>query len=230
MTITTTFRPSRALWAIALICTLLIFPSCEDNEGEDNNTEFTQNWRERNSQYFLERMAEAKQAVSEAKAAYGDDWENHTSWRVVRSWAKVEGANVGITDSICYTIVEKGNGSNALPLYTDSVRCNYIGRLIPTTSYADGKVFDHSGLYEDADKVFSNDFSLPTKFAVSNLIEGYTTLLMHMHIGDRCRVYIPQELAYLSASSSNIPAYSTLVFDVQLKGIWRKGVSTGTWE
>lgn len=140
MTISTAFRPARVLTAFALLCTLLVFPSCEDNEGEEDNSEFTENWKERNAQYFLVRMAEAKESISEAKATYGDDWENHTAWRIERSWAKVEGTGVGITDSICYTIEEKGTGSTALPLYTDSVRCNYIGRLIPTVSYLDGKV------------------------------------------------------------------------------------------
>lgn len=218
------------LAVVALVCSMLPLASCEDNAGKEDNAEFTANWRTRNEQYFLERMNEAKDSVNAAKAAYGDDWKGHTTWRIERSWAKVEAPAITTTDSICYRIVNEGKGSKAQPLYTDSVRVNYIGRLIPTASYADGRIFDHSGLYDDEGSVFSPDFSIPTKFAVSNLIEGYTTLLLHMNVGERVRVYIPQQLAYGSASNSVMPAWSTLVFDVELKGIWRAGQSTGTWE
>lgn len=224
-------RLSTMLLALAsLLCCTAGLASCEDNAGKEDNSEFTDRWKERNAQYFLDRMNEAKAAISEAKATYGNDWADHCPWRVERSWAKVDGPGIGTTDSICYRIVQRGTGSKALPLYTDSVRVNYIGRLIPTESYADGRVFDHSGLYDDEASVFSPSFSIPTSFAVSNLVEGYTTLLLHMNVGERVRVYLPQEMAYGSVSSSAMPAYSTLVFDVQLKGIWRAGVSTGTWE
>lgn len=206
-----------------------VLTSCEDNVGNEDNSEFTDHWKERNAQYFLDRMNEAKAAIREAKAAYGDDWEAHTDWRTVRSTAKVNGTNITVTDSICFKYVEHGT-SIETPLYTDSVRTNYIGRLIPTTSYADGRIFDHSGLYDDEDRVFNSDFSTPTAFAVSNMVEGYTTLLQYLHVGDRVRAYLPQELAYLGASNSVMPSYSTLIFDVQLKGIWRAGTKVGTWE
>lgn len=209
--------------------TTLAFTSCEDNVGNEDNSEFTDHWKERNAQYFLDRMNEAKAAIREAKAAYGDDWEAHTEWRAVRSTAKVNGTNITVTDSICFKYVEHGT-SVETPLYTDSVRTNYIGHLIPTASYADGRIFDHSGLYDDEDHVFNSDFSTPSKFAVSNMVEGYTTLLQYMHVGDRVRAYLPQELAYLGASNTVMPSYSTLVFDVQLKGIWRAGTAVGTWE
>ena len=46
--------------------------------------------------------------------------------------------------------------------------------------------------------------------------------LMRMHRGDRWRVYIPYQLAYGSSARSSIPAYSTLIFDLQLEDFWRK--------
>ncbi len=203
--------------------------SCEDNAGKEDNSEFTNQWKERNAQYFAERMSEAKAAISEAKATYGNNWKEHCDWRTERSWAKVEAPVVGLTDSICYRIVNRPTGSEARPLYSDSVRVNYIGRLIPTASYSEGRVFDHSGLYDDPSSVFSPDFCIPSKFAVSNLVEGYTTLLHYLRVGERVRVYLPQELAYGSVSNSVMPAYSTLVFDVELKGIWRAGQAVGSW-
>ncbi len=212
---------------LALVLALPLTTSCEDNAGDADNAEFTTNWKERNEQYFLNKFNEAKNSISQAKAAYGNDWEAHTSWRVARSWCKVDG-RVNTTDSICYEYVERGTSTD-LPLYTDSVWVNYIGHLIPTESYASGKIFDHSGVYEDETRVFDSRFAQPVEFSVSNLVEGFTTAMLYLHVGDRVRVYIPQELAYLSAASSNVPAYSTLVFDLQLKGIVRKGATSGTW-
>lgn len=212
---------------LALVLTLPLTTSCEDNAGDADNAEFTTNWKERNEQYFLNKFNEAKNSISQAKAAYGNDWEAHTSWRVARSWCKVDG-RVNTTDSICYEYVERGTGTDR-PLYTDSVWVNYIGHLIPTESYPSGKIFDHSGVYEDETRVFDSRFAQPVEFSVSNLVEGFTTAMLYLHVGDRVRLYIPQELAYLSAASSNVPAYSTLVFDLQLKGIVRKGATSGTW-
>lgn len=212
---------------LALVLALPLTTSCEDNAGDADNAEFTTNWKERNEQYFLNKFNEAKNSISQAKAAYGNDWEAHTSWRVARSWCKVDG-RVNTTDSICYEYVERGTGTDQ-PLYTDSVWVNYIGHLIPTESYASGKIFDHSGVYEDETRVFDSRFAQPVEFGVSNLVEGFTTAMLYLHVGDRVRLYIPQELAYLSAASSNVPAYSTLVFDLQLKGIVRKGATSGSW-
>ena len=117
-------------------------------------------------------------------------------------------------------MVARGEGAGC-PLYTDSVKVNYVGRLMPTQSYEDGLVFDHSGLYAEDDYVFNPQLSQPASFLVSNLIEGYTTALLHMHVGDRWRIFIPQELGYTSISTKVIPAYSTLVFDLQLRAVKR---------
>lgn len=199
---------------------MLALTACEDNVGQEDNSEFTTNWTERNAAYFDSVLTVAKAAVAEAQAQHGDAWEDHCEWRVYRSYAKQEGGPAH--DSICARVIDRGTGSG-FPLYTDSVKVNYMGHLIPTRSYPEGRVFDHSGLYETEDYVFSPNFSQPTKLLVSNTIEGYTTALMRMRIGDRWMVYIPQELAYQNVTSEIMPAYSTLCFDLQLKGFYRRG-------
>lgn len=206
---------------VCLAATLL--SACEDNADDTDNSEFTYNWAERNAAYFDSVMAVAKAEVSAAREAYGDAWEEHCLWRVYLSYAKQAG---GVPhDSICAKVIERGTGAG-YPLYTDSVKVNYMGRLIPTASYPAGRVFDHSGLYATEDYVFSPHFSLPARLLVSNTIEGYTTAVMRMRVGDRWMVYIPQELGYAATSASVIPAYSTLCFDIQLKGFYRRGEST----
>lgn len=208
---------------------LLILPivtlaaACDDNIGEEESPEFTTDWKNRNALFFTERINEAQTAIDEAKAAYGDTWAEHCDWRILRSYAKMPGGVT--TDSICVRILERGTGSGS-PLYTDSVRVNYIGRLMPTESYPEGRTFDHTGLYKTEDYIFSPEFCSPIALSASSLIEGYTTALLYMHIGDRWRIYIPQELGYMGAKSEAIPAYSTLVFDIQLKGYYRAGETT----
>ena len=40
-----------------------------------------------------------------------------------------------------------------------------------------------------------------------------------MPVGSKWQLYIPQELAYGSRATGQIPAYSTLVFDVEVLSI-----------
>ena len=219
----------RSIAMCLLIVTVVgLLSSCEDNvsnSDQEDLTEFTTQWKERNIAFFDSIMTVACNEVANAKATYGNEWEEHCQWRVFLSFAKVGGRR---TDSICARVISTtGQGSSdAHPLYTDSVKINYMGHLIPTKSYAEGRVFDHSGIYESESYVFSPNYSVPSSFAVSNVVEGLTTALMHMHVGDRWMVYMPQELGYMSTAAGAIPSYSTLCFDTQLKGFYRKGEKT----
>ena len=51
---------------------------------------------------------------------------------------------------------------------------------------------------------------------VVRLRQGFVTALLHMHSGDRWRVYIPYQLGYNTTEKTGIPAYSTLIFDLAL--------------
>ncbi len=50
----------------------------------------------------------------------------------------------------------------------------------------------------------------------SNLIYGLQEVIGKMRIGSKCRVWIPQELAYGEDGSTNIDPYSALIFDIEL--------------
>lgn len=205
---------------LLLIVTPMVATSCTDNTDDEKQAlEFTTNWKKRNVAYFDSVLTLARQKVAEAQAQYGDDWQSHCEWRVFLSYAKTAGGPS--TDTICARVINTGTGTES-PLYTDSVKVNYMGHLIPTESYKDGRVFDHSGIYENNDYVFNDNYSTPTTFNVSNRVEGFTTALMHMHVNDRWMVYMSQEMAYKSSASGVMPAYSTLCFDMQLKQIIKK--------
>ena len=209
-----------------LLFSACAFSACEENI--DAEEEFS-NWQAHNDETFKKILSQAHTAIASAKAEYGENWEKHCEWRTFRSYAQAQDTEGKASDSICVKIIENGTGSGC-PLYTDSVTVNYIGRLLPSPSYPEGFVFDHSSKGSPAEDVFNPEFAQPAYFLVSNSIEGFTTALQKMHIGDRWLVYIPQELAYGSISNSTIPGYSMLTFDLQLLAYYHAGYGPNTKE
>ena len=63
--------------------------------------------------------------------------------------------------------------------------------------------------------------SLPALFVVRDLIMGWQIALTRMHEGDKWEVYIPAKWGYGSAKMDDIPAWSTLIFDLELVKIER---------
>lgn len=193
------------LYLLVLLAPVGLLSSCSESDNEEE--EFP-NWKKTNEQYFNNLYAMAK-----SSADMGDK-----SWKVIRQWSLEESTAKDPYDYIVVNVLENGTGSGC-PLYTDSVKVHYEGRLLPSTSYPDGYVFDKSFTGE-----FNPATALPAKFAVSGMIDGFTTALQYMHIGDHWKVYIPYQLGYGSSASGSIPAYSTLVFDVTLVSYYRAGV------
>ncbi|MCD8265798.1 MAG: FKBP-type peptidyl-prolyl cis-trans isomerase [Prevotellaceae bacterium] len=97
-----------------------------------------------------------------------------------------------------YEILTEGTGRS--PRATDKVRCHYEGRLI------DGTVFDSS--YKRGE---------PADFGLDQVITGWTEGVQLMREGAKFRFFIPYLLGYGErGAGSQIPPYSTLVFDVEL--------------
>lgn len=182
---------------------LLLLTSCSEN---DDTVEEFANWQETNEKKVDDLYAKTKNG-------------NDPAWRVIRNWSMPTDGELGYTekakDCIIVNVLEEGTGIGT-PIYTDSVRCHYEGRLLPSTTYTEGYVFDQS-FYGNFDTATAK----PAKFVVSGLVDGFTTALMNMHPGDHWRVYIPYQLGYgVNGSGSSIPGYSTLVFDIRLVDYW----------
>ena len=97
-----------------------------------------------------------------------------------------------------YEVLTEGTGNS--PKATDKVRCHYEGRLI------DGSVFDSS--YQRGE---------PADFGLNQVIAGWTEGVQLMKEGAKYRFYIPYLLGYGErGAGSQIPPYSTLIFDVEL--------------
>lgn len=105
-----------------------------------------------------------------------------------------------------------------------------MGRLIPSTTYTSGLIFDKSW---SSDK-FNAATSRPVHSYIgltydaegkpTSLVDGFTTALMSMHRGDHWTVYIPYQLGYGEKNSGVVPAYSTLIFDLRLNDFSHPGV------
>ena len=148
-----------------------------------------------------------------------------TSWKIIKSFSIEDTLKSSPkTDYIIVNVQTAGKGSGC-PIYTDSVRVRYTGRLLPSTSYPSGYIFDTTNYNNAADSI-----SGVADFKVSGLTSGFATAVQHMHIGDIWEVYIPWTLGYGTEASSSIPAYSVLKFRIQLVAYARAGSKLPKWK
>ncbi len=111
--------------------------------------------------------------------------------------AKKEGV-ITLPSGLQYKVLVPGNGPIAKA--TDKVKVKYEGRLI------DGTVFDSTDKHGGQ----------PVEFQPNQVIKGWTEALTMMPKGAKWQLYIPQELGYGARQAGSIPAFSTLVFDVEV--------------
>ena len=198
---------------------LLAFCFAACSETDDKVEEFP-NWKSKNEAYFSAKYNTVKQAIQS-----GD-----TSWKIFKTYAKDPSKEGSPTDYILVKVIENGTGSGC-PLFTDTVRVHYRGQLLASTSYVDssdselGLVFGTSWSSNEFDKTSF----VPSKLGVANVVDGFSTALQHMHIGDRWKVYIPYQLAYKEEGNDAIPGYSTVVYDMSLAAYYRPGKLVPDW-
>ena len=198
-----------------IICSLLFSVSaCSEEVVEE---EEYANWQQRNEAYF----ASLQDSLS----------SNPAQWKRIKKYS-LDPATEGLpTDYVYAKIIETApETETASPCYTDTVRMVYQGRLIPTATYPQGFVFDGT---------VSGQFSVATGYTlgrhVYSYIPGMASALQHMRRGDHWRLYIPHELGYGASETKNnagatiIPAYSTLIFEVQLVDFCADGETLPAW-
>jgi len=182
-----------------------VVASCSEENDEVNDYE---NWEARNSVFF---------AALEDSLAKGDG-----TWKKLKCYSKDPSSSVGTNLEYVYVKVlttgyEQSTDMES-PMFNDSVRISYEGRLMPSQKEPEGYLFDST--------VFGS-YNLKTnstrRFKVSGLVPGMTTALLHMHRFDTWRVYIPWSLGYGGSDDGTIPGYSTLIFTMTLYDIAAEG-------
>lgn len=108
--------------------------------------------------------------------------------------------NVKTTESgLMYKIIKAGTG--AIPTNNDVVEVNYEGKLV------DGTVFDSS-----------YDRKQTAKFAVKEVLKGWTEALKLMPVGSTWELMVPADLAYGESGKGPIPGNAALIFKIELLG------------
>ncbi|NRA51573.1 MAG: FKBP-type peptidyl-prolyl cis-trans isomerase [Phaeodactylibacter sp.] len=98
---------------------------------------------------------------------------------------------------VYYVIEEEGEGSE-FPTPNSQILVNYIGYL------TDGTVFDES---EEGDA---------RQFNLGNTITGWRIGVPLIKKGGKIQFFIPSNLGYAQQEQEDIPAYSVLIFEVEL--------------
>lgn len=181
---------------------LPVFASCSEEDGSDQ--EYA-NWQQKNEAFF-EQQYQAHSVATENSY-------------ILPSWTQPSSkslSDIAHTQCVLVDVLVRGEGTTC-PYFTDSVKVDWAGRLMPSPSYANGYEFGRSYL----DK-FDPDLDEPSTFGVQGLVVGFSTVLQHMHKGDVWRVYIPYQLGYGASAKTGIPAYSTLIYDIRLVDFWTK--------
>lgn len=182
-----------------LLSLLFVFASCEDTTevGEYDN------WQQRNIA-FIDSIANVARANADG------------NWKVIPATGLDESKEHENEYNVYCYVLQAGDGT-VHPKFTDTVKVNYSGRLIPSKSYPKGFVFD--GSYEGE---LEPEFDVPTDLQLQKTVPGFYTAVQQMvagktpYSGDIWRVYIPADLAYGSETKSGIPAYSALIFEINL--------------
>ncbi|MCQ2117908.1 MAG: FKBP-type peptidyl-prolyl cis-trans isomerase [Bacteroidales bacterium] len=115
---------------------------------------------------------------------------------------KKENPDVQETESgLCYQILEAGN-AEMIPADADTVNVLYTG------TRPDGTVFDSTEKNNNGEAV---------EFTLQRVIPGWREGMELIGEGGKIKLWVPFRLGYgPRAMSAELPAYSTLIFDVEL--------------
>ncbi len=140
------------------------------------------------------QQAEKEQVTADANKKAGDAFlaENKTKEGVVT-----------LPSGLQYKILTQGTGPK--PTATDTVVCNYKGRLLDNTEF-------------DSSYARNQPLTIP----VAGVIKGWTEALQLMPVGSKWQLFIPSDLAYGPQAKGPIGPNSTLIFEVELLSIQPK--------
>lgn len=123
------------------------------------------------------------------------------------------------------------DGDGARPLFSDQVKVRYTGWYkidwTKPDTYTDEegkliknkKIFDTTAIADDVNIARTLKVATSINPYDGGIIDGFSTALQHMEVGDKWEVWIPWQLGYGSSASGTIPAYTTLVFEIELISI-----------
>lgn len=184
---------------IISLCATILFVSCEKEDNTPDNK-----WKIENEAQFATITATEGYTRINSQSAAGH---------------------------IMYKVIKSGDPNSESPKFTDRVRVLYTGWYKNYWSIEEDKYTDERGQTIINKKVFDsteNRNNNPSTFfvnpnassgGISGVIDGFSTALQHMKVGDKWEVWIPWRLGYGEATYASIPGYTTLVFEIELVSI-----------
>lgn len=119
-------------------------------------------------------------------------------------------------------LIQKGDGKQTY--FNSRVSVYYKGTLTDGTEF-DARLFEDGAPFKCAvSSYYANYSSYNNPDGYGSVISGWSVALQHMVEGDKYEVWIPQQLAYGASGSGDIPAYSTLIFEIELVSVDEQAV------
>jgi peptidyl-prolyl cis-trans isomerase len=188
---------------------------------------------------FVVAVLVAATACSKSEDNSAERWRtaNDAAFAAIKSNASyTEIKSPGNEGSIYYKELKKGTGTKPI-LFTSTVSLYARGRFV--ADYPDNKYIRQGAVFQswlEADGVpfttLVSSVGVPPKgFSAYTLTKGVRVALQYMHEGDRWEVWVPYTLGLgendgslfinvmPSSSATKIPAYSTLVFEIEVVGV-----------
>lgn len=133
--------------------------------------------------------------------------------RLLKQYIEANNITVSPTSTGLYYI-EQLAGTGLFPKSTDWVEISYTARLLSSEKVvmtSDSSVAQENDMYNE-NVMYGPNRILMSKINILGLSEG----LMKMKEGGKARLIFPSSLGYGNIPFGDIPAYSSLIFDVEL--------------
>ena len=162
--------------------------------GIMGDTAFLKGWSQEDMQTYMQE-AEQKLQAKKMEEKFGANKEK--GLKFIEEFKKEAGVQTTAT-GLAYKVLTPAKEGAKKPQPQDRVKVEYKGTLV------DGTEFDASN-------------GEPVEFGVTQVIPGWTEMLLLMSEGEKVKVVIPYELAYgEQGAGGDIEPFSTLVFEVTL--------------
>lgn len=128
---------------------------------------------------------------------------------------------------IMYKVIKEGEideETSQKPLFNDRVKLLYTGWYKHFWTKEDTFIDDNGNKFQNKfifDTTAGDSNDVPRTFGVNEVVDGFSTALQNMNVGDKWEVWIPWKLGYgeFDNSAGGISAYTTLVFEIELMEI-----------
>jgi FKBP-type peptidyl-prolyl cis-trans isomerase FkpA len=131
--------------------------------------------------------------------------------KFVAKYDEVHGTEIKPTSSGLYYIeVQKGTGDTIA--VGDRVQIWYNTYLLKDTSLIDSNM--------DTGKYTPLEFTVASP-SYSSVVEGLNEAVKYMQLGGKAFLIVPSEIAYGQNGSLAVPAFSTLLFDIEIYKVFK---------